>query len=633
MRKYAAHEKQRFSIRKYAFGATSVLLGTAILFANNQAQAEEVTTASVFEPQETSQGLSAEETSQEITENQEHEKLTNDQVVSTQVDQAPDATRTDQSTDNVTEAAKVQIQETTTPASSLVNQVVSDDSSGTQDRSVASSDNLDKQTATEAIQEEKRQAAAEGQTDRANRATRSVSEAVSGQLAIENQTTDGFDVFVRDLHDVNGIVAVKVPVWTAKSGQDDLVWYDAARQDNGDYKVTVNKNRHKNEAGRYYVHLYYVEPGGKVVGVGATETTLGGQTDNRKRLAESGYYTFEEKVDVKNQALMSAPTEFHFNRGEKIFYDRVLETDGYQWISYVSYSGTRRYIPLASLPQAVAKPQSDSQRSGSISFSDQADGNFRVIVSNVSDSKGIRQVKVPVWTAVNGQDDLVWYDAVRQNDGSYSVDVQRDKHKGTYGLYHAHLYYVEGDGRVVGVAAADHTTKAPQSHQSGQLSISNQTANGFTITVSHIQASYAISEILVPVWSDNGGQDDIVWYRATRQNDGNYQVSVSVANHKYSSGLYHAHLYYKADNGQIHGVTGTQVDLGQVNQPTSSLANSGRYTFSNRVDVRNQGNLSAPVVFSLNAGDSVLYDRQFVAEGRQWISYVSYSGARRYIAL
>ena len=80
-------------------------------------------------------------------------------------------------------------------------------------------------------------------------------------------------------------------------------------------------------------------------------------------------------------------------------------------------------------------------------------------------------------------------------------------------------------------------------------------------------------------------------------------------------------------------MTGTQVNVGQVSQPTTFLPNSGRYTFSNRVDVRNQGHLSAPVAFSLNAGDSVLYDKQFVAEGHQWISYVSYSGVRRYIAL
>lgn len=36
---------QRFSIRKYHFGAASVLLGTALILGGNAAQAEEVTTS------------------------------------------------------------------------------------------------------------------------------------------------------------------------------------------------------------------------------------------------------------------------------------------------------------------------------------------------------------------------------------------------------------------------------------------------------------------------------------------------------------------------------------------------------------------------------------------------------------
>ncbi|KXT76773.1 GBS Bsp-like repeat-containing protein [Streptococcus sp. DD12] len=632
MRKYATHEKQRFSIRKYASGAASVLIATACLFATGQVEADEVIATNSIEPQASAQGLVTEETSQEVVESQTESDASQaeegrEETSASKVDTVNDA-RGRSASDSEQDGQREEL------VADSTDQQPSDSVTQTSDNTDESIEVADDQAKEAAIQEEKRQA---GQAPAVaeTRATRSVSDvpAVSGQLVIENQTNDGFDVFVRDLQDTNGILAVKLPVWTAKSGQDDLVWYDAARQNNGDYKVTVTKSRHKNESGRYYVHLYYVEPGDKLVGVATTETTLAGQTDNRKQLEKSGYYTFEEEVEVKNQALIAAPTEFHFNAGEKIYYDRVLETDGYQWISYVSYSRTRRYIPLAPLPQAVAQPQSDSQRTGSLAFSDQENGNFRVVVTNVSDNKGIRQVKVPVWTAVDGQDDVIWYDAVRQNDGSYTVDVQRDKHKGVYGLYHAHLYYVEGDGRLVGVATAVHTTKAPQGVQSGQLAISKQTSSGFTVTVSHIQAPYAISEVLVPVWSASGGQDDITWYRASRQNDGNYQVTVNVANHTYSSGVYHVHLYYKADNGQVYGVAGTQVNLGQVNQPTTSLPSSGRYTLNKRVEVRNQGNLSAPVVFSLNAGDSILYDRQFVAEGRQWLSYVSYSGTRRYLAL
>ncbi len=41
-----------------------------------------------------------------------------------------------------------------------------------------------------------------------------------------------------------------------------------------------------------------------------------------------------------------------------------------------------------------------------------------------------------------------------------------------------------------------------------------------------------VRTVQVPVWSEADGQDDIRWYEATRQTDGNYKVTVQVANHK-----------------------------------------------------------------------------------------------------
>ena len=54
---------------------------------------------------------------------------------------------------------------------------------------------------------------------------------------------------------------MSVPVWTAKDGQDDLVWHQADRQSDGSYKVRINVSDHKAEAGEYIVHLYYVQDG------------------------------------------------------------------------------------------------------------------------------------------------------------------------------------------------------------------------------------------------------------------------------------------------------------------------------------------------------------------------------------
>jgi len=50
---------------------------------------------------------------------------------------------------------------------------------------------------------------------------------------------------------------LRVAVWSADQGQDDLVWYDLA-VDGDDYHVAVKPSAH-GSAGPYYAHLYYWE--------------------------------------------------------------------------------------------------------------------------------------------------------------------------------------------------------------------------------------------------------------------------------------------------------------------------------------------------------------------------------------
>ncbi|HEM6309829.1 TPA: SH3 domain-containing protein, partial [Streptococcus suis] len=89
-----------------------------------------------------------------------------------------------------------------------------------------------------------------------------------------------------------------------------------------------------------------------------------------------GTYTFSKQVSVKNEAKANAPTQFTFEKGDKVNYDKKLESDGHQWISYVSFSGTRRYVDLgkvtSSTPSAPTAPQSESLASqGTYTFTKQ----------------------------------------------------------------------------------------------------------------------------------------------------------------------------------------------------------------------------------------------------------------------
>ena len=74
-------------------------------------------------------------------------------------------------------------------------------------------------------------------------------------------------------------------------------------------------------------------------------------TDNQipidSGLAESGSYKLTQRSAVKNIPSNSAPVEFYLEAGDQINFDMKVTQDGHSWISYISYSGVRRYVPVS----------------------------------------------------------------------------------------------------------------------------------------------------------------------------------------------------------------------------------------------------------------------------------------------
>lgn len=63
-------------------------------------------------------------------------------------------------------------------------------------------------------------------------------------------------------------------------------------------------------------------------------------------IAESGSYKLTKRTAVKNTPSDKAPVEFYLEAGDQINFDMKVTQDGHSWISYISYSGVRRYIPV-----------------------------------------------------------------------------------------------------------------------------------------------------------------------------------------------------------------------------------------------------------------------------------------------
>ena len=528
-----------------------------------------------------------------------------------------------------------------------------------------------------------------------------------GDISIESHDNGDFSVVISNVSDQNGVLGVSVPIWSEKNGQDDIIWYNATRLNNGNYKVNVSLTDHKNERGLYNVHLYYVETNGKLVGVGGTTYTVPAKveethTTTSYSLPDAGTYTFKERSSIKAEPRVASPELAYYDAGMSVNYDKIVSGDGYQWLSYLSYNGNRRYVAVAKFAQQESKP------SGTINIENLSNLGFDVHITNVSGGdKAIQGVSVPVWTAKNGQDDLVWHQANRQSDGSYKVRINVSDHKAEAGEYIVHLYYVQ-DGKMVGIGGTSTTVPVQnatrhnlpasgsytftartgikaeprvaspelayydagmsvnydkivtgdgyqwlsylsyngnrryvavakfaqqESKPSGTINIENLSNLGFDVHITNVSGGdKAIQGVSVPVWTAKNGQDDLVWHQANRQSDGSYKVRINVSDHKAEAGEYIVHLYYVQD-GKMVGIGGTSTTVPVQNATRHNLPASGSYTFTTRTGIKTQPLVANPDVSYYDSGMSVNYDKVVNNDGYTWLSYLSYSGHRFYVAI
>ena len=68
--------------------------------------------------------------------------------------------------------------------------------------------------------------------------------------------------------------------------------------------------------------------------------------NSQTSVSTGGTHYFKSKSAIKNQPLVSATAIDYYYPGEKVHYDQIFEKDGYKWLSYTSYNGSRRYIQL-----------------------------------------------------------------------------------------------------------------------------------------------------------------------------------------------------------------------------------------------------------------------------------------------
>ena len=423
---------------------------------------------------------------------------------------------------------------------------------------------------------------------------------LSGTISIvnNNPTVGSFDVVISNVKAPNGVETVSVPIWSEINGQDDIIWYTANRQNNGTYTVNVKASAHKNSTGLYNIHLYYVQKDGQLTGVGGTTTQvfIGKTPEQLKPKASFAIENNNAKAGTFDAVItnISAPLgvkevlvpswSLENGQDDLIWHKATKQTDGsyrvtikasehkgtkgnYRADAYiVDNSNNRHYIAEKVVAVDYARPSGVL----TIENNNTAAGTFDAVVRNIVAPTGLKEVLVPSWSLENGQDDLIWHKATKQTDGSYRVTIKASEHKGTKGNYRADAYIVDNSNNRHYIA--EKVVAVDYARPSGVLTIeNNNTAAGtFDAVVRNIVAPTGLKEVLVPSWSLAGGQDDLIWHKATRQADGSYRVTIKATDHKNSTGKYRADAYLVDDSNKRFYLTEKVVEVSQT-RPSASL--------------------------------------------------------------
>ena len=439
-----------------------------------------------------------------------------------------------------------------------------------------------------------------------------------GDLSIENnnEVTGTFDAVVRNVVSPSGLKEVLIPTWSDKNWQDDLIWHKATKQADGSYRATIKASEHKNDTGKYNVHVYYVDNDNQRNYITETTTEVrqsypsGTVTIENNNVSTGTFDAVVRNVFAPNSLKeLLIPTWSDKNwQDDLVWHKAIRQSDGsYRatikasdhknddgkynvHVYYVDQNNQRSYITETTTEVRHVKP------SGTVTIenNNSETGTFDAVIRNVVAPNGLKEVLIPTWSDKNWQDDLVWHKAIRQSDGSYRATIKASDHKNEDGKYNVHVYYVDNDNQRNYITET--TAEVRQARRSGTIVIqnNNKDTGTFDVIIKDVYSPKGVRTVQVPTWSDKDGQDDIRWYEATRQANGDYKVSVKASDHKNSTGKYHVHLYYIQNDGSRvgAGTTTTEVEFRNLTTRTQTgikNVNSGAGTYTVTVDQAPQG--------------------------------------------
>ena len=379
-------------------------------------------------------------------------------------------------------------------------------------------------------------------------------DAISGMIAMK----------VGGIYSPAGIRAVKAAVWSSNSGQDDLRWY--ALSQNGDtWEADAYLADHSYEWGEYNVHFYVWDKRGVEQCISACRLNIGiSQLQMESVLNESQseaeIYLELQKLPEGAKSVQLAVWSKENGQDDLRWYTSVWKDGSFTGEVQISDHKNNTGIYYVHAYLIMKNGQSRFLAGNTFSVQDiscdsvqavnaNSDrGTFEVQIKNLFSPAGIRKVRIAVWTKQNGQDDIFWYFAKLDEYGIWNTEVDTYMHDYESGIYYVHAY--AEDERGIESYVGGFALSFRQNTSDVLLQIENVLSeNRFDIALKNAKIGRNVTGIQFAVWSRIDGQDDLIWYEASKTDDGSWKANVNTKNHKDDSGIYYIHAYATLKSG------------------------------------------------------------------------------------
>jgi len=151
-------------------------------------------------------------------------------------------------------------------------------------------------------------------------------------------------------------------------------------------------------------------------------------------LPASGRYTFTEKTAVYTTPSTNSSVSFYFNKGNQVNYDKVLDAENARWISYVSYSGIRRYAKVGELTKVLEEvTEPESTETSKNRKPQSATGTY--VFQDTAQVRNDPKLSSPVQFEFKKGEEML---PQKARGFAYSIGIERD-----FNLFNAHYLHAE----------------------------------------------------------------------------------------------------------------------------------------------------------------------------------------------